>query len=142
MDNQKVATQQDLTLQQLLKLAELEVEALEVIWLYGSRANATAEEASDYDLAIAFKDPVDNDLTKPFSSYSGRCEELAYQWSKRTGSEISIVDINKIPAPLAYSVITDGVVLYIQNTFRQLSEEQRIWSIWEEYKYQYEKYRA
>lgn len=108
---------------------------VEVLWLYGSRAKGTETASSDYDLAIAF---CGGDAAgAPFYT-----DELAYRWSQLTGATISIVDINNIPVPLAYNVVNEGVVLISKNALRLHSEQARIWSLWEEYRYEYIKNRA
>jgi len=99
---------------------------IEVLWLYGSRARGTANEDSDYDLAIAFKnyieDPVERRL-KP--------ELLALQWRKKLSVDLSIIDINQVPLPLAYTVVADNHMLYNCNNYRLMIEEQKIMSKWE-----------
>lgn len=127
--------EQESIVDRINRLAQ-EDPVIEVVWLYGSRAKGTANESSDYDLAVAF--------TRPGEAGRGTvvsypCDELAYQWSKKTDVEISIVDINHVPAALAYTIINDGVVIFCNNDFRLRAEELRIWSLWEAVRYEYEK---
>ncbi len=86
----------------------------------------TADLHSDYDLAVAFKhfieDPVERRL---------RPELLALQWAHETGVEISVIDINQVPLPLAYTVVQDNYLLYSDNDYRRMIEEQKIMSKWE-----------
>jgi len=110
--------------------------AIEVVWLYGSRAKGTANESSDYDLAVAFIRPDEADRG---ADVSYPCDELAYQWSKKTDAKISIVDINHAPTALAYTIISDGKVIFCNNDFRLHAEESRIWSLWEAARYEYAK---
>lgn len=106
-------------------------EDIAIIWLYGSRARGTNTTESDFDLAIAFK----GFLTDPFDSRM-RPELLAIDWHKELNVEISIIDINKAPLPLAYTVILDNNAFYVIDELRQANEEQRIMSRWElDYKY-------
>jgi predicted nucleotidyltransferase len=109
---------------QLAQLA-LRTPNIEVLWLYGSQAKGNAEEGSDWDLAVALKgrDELADDY----------CDALAHEWSNAIVQKLSLVDINAIPTPLALNIIQDGVVLYSNSDLRQHSEEQRIWSLWEEY---------
>ncbi|WP_198246773.1 type VII toxin-antitoxin system MntA family adenylyltransferase antitoxin [methane-oxidizing endosymbiont of Gigantopelta aegis] len=99
---------------------------VEILWLYGSRARNTANLHSDYDLAVAFKhyleDPVERRL---------RPEMLALKWAHETGVEISVIDINQVPLPLAYTVVQDNCLLYSDNDYRKMIEEQKIMSKWE-----------
>ena len=105
---------------------------IDVVWLYGSHAKGNAEENSDIDLAVAFHSHDNLDL------YA--CDDLAYAMSIALNERISVVDINKIPTPLSYAVITDGKVLLSRNDLRLHKEEQRIWSKWEEYEYEFKRY--
>ena len=100
--------------------------SVEVIWLYGSRARHTAHKLSDYDLAIAFKDYVADPVERRL-----RPEILALQWKKELSIEISILDINQVTLPLAYTVVADNCVLYSSNDYRLMDEEQKIMSKWE-----------
>jgi len=99
---------------------------VEVLWLYGSRARANAQSNSDYDLAIAFKTYIENPVERRL-----RPELLALKWQKQLKVELSIIDINQVPLPLAYTVIQDNTTLYSNNEYRRMVEEQKIMSKWE-----------
>ena len=116
----------------LIEALAAESPVIEVVWLYGSRAKGNANEKSDYDLAIAYSKFNDKLAS---SGYYG--DDLAYKWSQKTSVEISIIDINHIPVPLAFSVISEGKVIFCRNDLRLHSEESRIWSMWEAYRYEY-----
>lgn len=112
--------------QQLSELAAAHPEVA-VLWLYGSRAKGNATEASDWDLAVAF-DPVklvdllDNRL---------RPELLALDWQRALGlteGQLSVVDINQAPIPLAFAIVDANRVLFCRDQGRRLSEEARIMS--------------
>ena len=116
---------QSQAIKQIVQLAKNNPE-IEVLWLYGSRARDNADINSDYDLAVAFKsyseDPVERRL---------RPELLSLEWNKQLGVAVSIVDINQAILPLAYTVVQDNTILFIQNDFRRMTEEQKIMSKWE-----------
>jgi len=105
-----------------------------VLWLYGSRAKGTATAGSDYDLAVAFqtfeKDPLERRL---------RPELLVQSWQDALGideDQISIIDINLAPLPLAHAVMRTGQVIHTKDQLRLIREEQRISSMWEiDYQY-------
>ncbi|MCK5662952.1 MAG: nucleotidyltransferase domain-containing protein [Thiotrichaceae bacterium] len=105
---------------------------IEVVWLYGSRAKGNANESSDYDLAVAY-----SDVNEKSSSNDYYTDDLAFKWSNKTSVAVSIIDINHIPVPLAISVISDGKVIFCRNDLRLHSEESRVWSMWEAYRYEY-----
>ncbi|MFV0447986.1 MAG: type VII toxin-antitoxin system MntA family adenylyltransferase antitoxin [Vibrio sp.] len=102
---------------------------VEVVWLYGSRAQNTAHAESDYDLAIAFK----NFQLDQFDKYL-RPNELALSWAQQLGlpsDKLSIIDINQAPIYLAYNVVEYGNVIYHSHTSRELHEQDRINSMYE-----------
>jgi len=116
---------QQQTINKIIELAKAN-DTVEVVWLYGSRARGSANESSDYDLAVAFKpylkDPVKRRL---------RPEMLALEWRQMLEIDLSILDINQVPIQLAYSVIQDNNLIYSSNDFRLMVEEQKIMSKWE-----------
>jgi predicted nucleotidyltransferase len=111
---------------------------IEVLWLYGSQAKGTASLHSDYDFAVAFRSIPANEWERRLKP-----ELLAQDWAERLGvadKKISIIDINHIPIPLAYTVISTGKELYVRNPLRLAREENRIGAMWEDnYLYQEKK---
>ena len=122
-------TQQEIV-QQLESLAANTPE-LVVMWLYGSRARNSAHPKSDYDLAVAFDKPLHNVLDNRL-----RPEVLAIKWQEVLDVDISILDINIAPLPIAMVVVEDDTPLYGKESVRRYKEEQRIMSMWElDYQY-------
>ncbi len=109
----------------IIRMAKNNAE-IEVVWLYGSQARNNANNNSDYDLAVAFKSFIEDPLERRL-----RPELLAMEWNKKLQVPLSIIDINQIPLPLAYTVVQDNTVLYINNEYRRMTEEQKIMSKWE-----------
>jgi len=112
-------------IKKIVQLAEHNPE-VEIVWLYGSRARGNAHSQSDYDLAIAFKTYIEDPIERRL-----RPELLALKWCNQLNNPLSIIDINQVPLPLAYTVIQDNKLLYSQNDYRRMVEEQRIMSKWE-----------
>ncbi len=116
----------DRVLQQLPELAAAHPEVA-VLWLYGSHAKGNAGPHSDWDLAVAFDpvklaDPLDNRL---------RPELLAFDWQRALGlaeGQLSVVDINQAPIPLAFAIVDANRVLFCRDQGRRLREEARIMS--------------
>ena len=106
---------------------------IELAWLYGSRAAGKQSDNSDYDIAVALRPGIANGFEL--------IDEIQYQLGDGLNVAISVVDINRIPVPLAYNVVAQGKVLLCRSDFRLRLEQQRIWSLWEEYKYQYNYWR-
>ena len=121
--NQQLTQSQ--VIKQIIKLAKNNSE-IEVLWLYGSRARDNATINSDYDLAVAFKSYIEDPVERRL-----RPELLSLEWNKQLGVAVSIVDINQAILPLAYTVVQDNTLLYSQNDFRRMTEEQKIMSKWE-----------
>ena len=115
------------SIQQALVQQARENSGIVVVWLYGSRAKGTAHRRSDYDLAIAFQCFIDND---PIERRL-RPECLALDWQQALGLhdfQLSIVDINQVPIPLAWEVIQANKVLYSCDDNRLWQEIRRIHS--------------
>ncbi|MHA7816597.1 MAG: type VII toxin-antitoxin system MntA family adenylyltransferase antitoxin [Pseudohaliea sp.] len=121
-------------LRELARLAS-GVEAIEVLWLYGSRARGDAEPASDYDLAAALTgQPPDAARWLALEMFEREAEQAL-------GASVSCIDINRAPVPLAANVIHEGWVLFCRSDLRLRAEEQRVWSLWEAYKGEHERNR-
>jgi predicted nucleotidyltransferase len=114
--------EQSKIIHKIVQLAENTPE-VEVLWLYGSRAKGNANNNSDYDLAIAFKTYIDDPLERRLKP-----ELLALKWKNQLKIELSVIDINQVPLPLAYTVIQDNTTLYSNNEYRRMVEEQKIMS--------------
>ncbi|MDO9424233.1 MAG: nucleotidyltransferase domain-containing protein [Methylobacter sp.] len=108
------------------QLAE-QIPDILIVWLYGSRAKGNAHPNSDYDLAIAFKSFIKNDPLKKRL----RPECLALDWQQALGLhdfQLSIVDINQAPIPLAFEIIQADKVLFCRDEDRLWQEIRRIHS--------------
>ena len=119
---------EDRIIEKLIALAKSDAR-IDVLWLYGSQAKGTANEHSDYDLAVAFNSFPEDDWDKRLQP-----ELLAFEWIDALGwpeNRLSVADINHIPIPLALSIVTIGKVLYVKNAYRLAREENRITSMWE-----------
>jgi predicted nucleotidyltransferase len=102
---------------------------IEVVWLYGSRATGDYHDASDFDLAIAFKN-----FTLSPSDKLSRPHELAMDWALALDVPtdiISIVDVNLVPAYLGFNVVEYGCVIFQESTARPYNEANRIYSQYE-----------
>ena len=123
-------------LPKIIQLAQ-ENNNIELLWLYGSYAQGTAHEKSDIDIAVVFKT-----WEKDIIERRLRPELLAIEWQNilnlREG-ELSILDMNNAPIPIAMAVLRRGKLLLSKNVSRQLQEQQRIMSKWEiDYLYHYQ----
>jgi predicted nucleotidyltransferase len=125
---------------QIIQLAQ-DDDSIEILWLYGSHAKGNAHKKSDIDLAVAFKTWENNVIERRL-----RPELLALDWQHQLNlseGQISVLDINIAPIPLAMSVLQGGELLLCKNRSRQLQEQQRIMSKWElDYLYHYQQQRA
>lgn len=101
---------------------------IEVLWLYGSRAEGRNHEQSDHDLAVGFKPWLSDSLQRRL-----RPELLRQQWQELLDLDdgiISIVDITLCPIPLAVNIIESAPPLLIKNPLRYTSELNRVWGLW------------
>ena len=104
--------------------------SIEVAWLYGSRASGKNGPASDYDIAVALTDDTSHRMEV--------VEELRFTLAEHINAEVSVADINRLAAPLAYNVVDKGEVLVCKSDLRLRAEQQRVWSLWELYKFEHE----
>ena len=120
----------------IIQLAK-EDDNIELLWLYGSYAQGTAHEKSDIDIAVVFKT-----WEKDIIERRLRPELLAIEWLNRINlkeGQLSILDMNISPIPLAMSVLKQGILLLNKNKSRLFQEQQRIMSKWEiDYLYHYQ----
>ena len=113
----------------LIKKLAADNSDIDVVWLYGSRAQGNCVEDSDFDLAIAFENfelSPTNALLRP--------NELAMDWALSLGipeDKLSIVDINRCPVYLAFNVVELGSVVFETGTMRVYKEQNRIYSQYE-----------
>jgi len=113
-------------IQQISKLVEQD-DNVAVLWLYGSRAKGTEQAGSDYDFAVAF-----NQFPEDAWQRRLQPELLCQSWQDiLSNSKISVVDINLIPLPLAFSVVQQGKVIFCRDSMRLIKEEGRISSMWD-----------
>lgn len=127
-------------LSDIIQLAQ-EDSRIELLWLYGSHAKGVAHKNSDIDLAVVFKK-----WEKKVVERRLRPELLAMEWQQKLKlkeGDISVMDMNIAPIPLAMSVLQSGNLLLSKNRSRQLQEQQRIMSRWEiDYLYHYQHQQA
>lgn len=107
---------------------------VEVAWLYGSRARGDAGPESDFDLAVAFRART----TDPWE----QVDALRARLQERISRQVSVIDINRVPTPLAVNVVDQGRVLLCRSDLRLRTEEARVWSLWEEYRREHERFRT
>jgi predicted nucleotidyltransferase len=121
---------------QIIQLAK-ENKNIELLWLYGSYAKGSAHEKSDIDIAVVFK-TWEKDIIKRRL----KPELLAIEWQNKLNlseGDLSVLDMNNAPIPIAMSVLKSGDLLLSKNVSRQLQEQQRIMSKWEiDYLYHYQ----
>lgn len=120
----------DLIIQKIIQRAKQNRD-IDVLWLYGSRAVSPEKirSDSDYDLAIAFKT-----FPKDSIERHTRPEILALEWAHALEipeKQLSIVDINLVPIPLAWEIVFANHVLHAKDPLRQIQEENRIYSAYE-----------
>lgn len=112
-----------------IKSLALEDANIAIVWLYGSRANNSANKASDYDFAIAFNQFPEDEWDKRLQP-----ELVAQLWADSLNlplDKISVVDFNHIPLALALSVVNSDTVLLAKDSVRLAKEENRVSSMWE-----------
>lgn len=115
----KISMQNQSIINKIKQLAT-DNDDVEILWLYGSQARGTANQNSDYDLAIKFKSYIEDALDRRL-----RPELLAMDWQEHIEKPISIIDITQVDIPLAYAVVMDNCMLVSKNEL-ELYERERI----------------
>ncbi|WP_035594167.1 type VII toxin-antitoxin system MntA family adenylyltransferase antitoxin [Halomonas salina] len=106
-----------------------EQQEIAALWLYGSRARGDHHAGSDYDLAIAFVDWLEDPLERRL-----RPEMLALDWQQALGlpeGQLSLVDLAIAPIPLGWSIISEGRLLLDRRPQVRMAQEARVMSRWE-----------
>lgn len=104
--------------------------SITALWLYGSRARGDHHPHSDYDLAVRFTDRESNPL-----SATEKLNDLTLQWRTQTNLDISLVDINNCPTPLAAVISEEGLLLVDKLPHLTPWLYQQLWSKWEDWQY-------
>lgn len=123
-----MSSTQDPTLQRIIRVADTH-DGLAALWLYGSRARGDHHADSDYDLAVAFTDWIDDAMERRL-----RPEMLALEWQQAlelSEGGLSIVDLAIAPVPLGWSILSEGRLLLDRHPQLRMRQEARIMSRWE-----------
>ena len=108
-------------------------DSISVLWLYGSRSLGNNDDNSDYDIALAF-----NQVSTSKHESLLKLQDIKSAWLKDSSlneNQLSIVDINHAPIPLAVNIIETGELLFCNDDFRYTRELNRIWGQWSDMLY-------
>ncbi|WP_301387255.1 type VII toxin-antitoxin system MntA family adenylyltransferase antitoxin [Thalassolituus sp. UBA2590] len=118
----------DQLLPDIIKLANA-TDEVDTLYLYGSHAKGSAQENSDIDLAVIFKN-TDIDVV----ARRLRPEILAIDWANKLElpeGSLSLLDLGNGPVPLAMSVLKTGKLLVNKNPAHEFEVSGKIMSKWE-----------
>ena len=118
----------DQLLPEIIKLADA-TDEVDTLYLYGSQAKGSAQENSDIDLAVIFKN-ADNDIV----ARRLRPEILAIDWANKLElpeGSLSLLDLENGPVTLAMSVLKTGKLLVNKNPGHDFEVSGKIMSKWE-----------
>ena len=118
----------DQLLPDIIKLANA-TDEVDTLYLYGSHAKGSAQENSDIDLAVIFKN-TDTDVV----ARRLRPEILAIDWANKLElpeGSLSLLDLGNGPVPLAMSVLKTGKLLVNKNPAHEFEVSGKIMSKWE-----------
>ena len=118
----------DQLLPDIIKLANA-TDEVDTLYLYGSHAKGSAQENSDIDLAVIFKN-ADNDVV----ARRLRPEIMAIEWANKLElpeGSLSLLDLEHGPVPLAMSVLKTGKLLVNKNPSHDFEVSGKIMSKWE-----------
>ena len=104
---------------------------ISTLWLYGSRARGDHVPDSDYDLAVTFTQW----MPSPIESVT-RLEALRSSLQQVIDGEVSLVELDRVPIPLAASIVSEGLLLIDHTPVETGWLCQRIWSKWDDWCFQ------
>jgi uncharacterized protein len=89
-------------------------------YLFGSQARGTADERSDWDIAVHYTKPPEN-LPRWTTFY------LEAEISREIGKEVQIVALNTMDSPVfLFQIIKDGVLLVDKHTEKRILFESHV----------------
>lgn len=92
------------TLTKLTDKIKTALPKVEIIYLFGSQATASAGKESDYDLAVLL--PVDTNVNELMIF------NLQQELASLVNSDVDLIFLNKASLVLKFQVISSGIVLY------------------------------
>lgn len=101
---------------------------LSSLWLYGSRARGDHAQTSDYDFAVTFAQWA----ASPLAAVT-RVEALRSALAEALDAEVSVVELDRAPTPLAASIASEGRLLLDRAPVETGWLCQRIWSKWDDW---------
>lgn len=100
------------------------------LWLYGSRARGEARQDSDYDFAVTFAQWAPS----PLAAVT-RVEALRSALATALDADVSVVELDRAPVPLAAAIASEGRLLLDRAPVETGWLCQRIWSKWDDWCY-------
>jgi uncharacterized protein len=102
---------------------------IEFAYLFGSQAQGTADERSDWDIAVFFKkDP--QKLPRWTLFY------LESEISREIGKEVHIISLNNLDSPVfLFQIINNGLLLVDKNTEKRILFEAQVLSKYHDWNY-------
>jgi predicted nucleotidyltransferase len=103
--------------------------SIEFAYLFGSQAKGTADEKSDWDIAIFYKkDP--QKLPQWTMFY------LESEISREIGKEVQIISLNNLDSPVfLFQIISNGILLVDKNTEKRILFEAQVLSKYHDWHY-------
>ena len=97
-------------------------------YLFGSRATGSADDRSDWDIAIYYREKGNVSRWKRFS--------LEADLSRAVGSEVQVEILNDLRTPLfTFEIISKGILLIDRNTSRRALFEARALAAYHDWQY-------
>ncbi|NWF75177.1 MAG: nucleotidyltransferase domain-containing protein [Nitrospirae bacterium] len=102
---------------------------IEFAYLFGSQAKSTADEKSDWDIAIYFK-------KYPQKLPQWTIFYLESEISGEIGKEVQIISLNNLDSPVfLFQIIKNGLLLVDKNTEKRILFESKVLSKYHDWKY-------
>lgn len=98
-------------------------------YLFGSRPKGFANERSDWDIAVYFKEPLEQRGHWP-------AFELEAEVSRATGSTVQVIVLNTpLPPVFGFEIVKDGILLIDRESNLRMEFENRILRQYHDWQY-------
>ena len=113
---------------------ELTALGVGVLYLYGSRAQGTARENSDYDVGVVFTDPTKADLD--LDHHNALYDVLSAIFPDMVhGPKLDIAILQRANAKLQIDAIQHGLVLFESNPHIRADYEESVIKRYDDYRF-------